>query len=100
MKVGNRLKPGNRNQRIQDRHARLVAQVNQLQDDNARLQKQVDSNKAAFDWARVQAHLNRLVIQNGDLKKHILDNDCGNGIDTNGNFTRVLTDNGSINLLK
>ena len=100
MKVGNRSKIGNREQRMQDRHARLVAQVNQLQDANARLQKQVDSNKAAFDWARVQAHLNRLVIQNCDLKKHILDNDCGNGIDTNGNFTRVLTDNGSINLLK
>jgi alpha-glucuronidase len=47
MKVGNRLKQGTRDQRIQDRHARLVAQVNQLQDDNARLQKQVDSNKAA-----------------------------------------------------
>ena len=99
MKVGNRLKQGTRDQRIQDRHARLVAQVNQLQDDNARLQKQVDSNKAAFDWARVQAHMNRLVIQNADLKKHILDNDCGNGIDTNGNFTRVLTDNGSISLV-
>ena len=92
-------KQGTRDQRIQDRHARLVAQVNQLQDDNARLQKQVDSNKAAFDWARVKAHVNRLVIQNSDLKKHILDNDCGNGIDTNGNFTRVLTDNGSISLI-
>ena len=99
MKVGNRLKPGNRDQRIQDRHARLVAQVNQLKDDNARLQKQVDSNNQAFDWARVQTHVTRLTVQNGDLKKHILDNDCGNGIDTNGNFTRVLTDNGSISLV-
>jgi hypothetical protein len=99
MKVGNRLKQGTRDQRIQDRHARLVAQVNQLKDDNAKLQKQVDSNKAAFDWARVQAHVTRLTVQNGDLKKHILDNDCGNGIDTNGNFTRVLTDNGSISLV-
>ena len=99
MKVGNRIKQGTRDQRIQDRHARLVAQVNQLQDDNARLQKQVDSNKAAFDWARCQGHINRLTVQNGDLKKHILDNDCGNGIDTNGNFTRVLTDNGSISLV-
>jgi len=69
MKVGNRSKVGNREQRMQDRHARLVAQVNQL------------------------------VLENGDLKRHILANDCGNGIDSNGNFTRVLTDNGSINLL-
>ena len=35
MKVGNRLKQGTRDQRIQDRHARLVAQVNQLKDDDA-----------------------------------------------------------------
>ena len=68
MKVGNRMKQGTRDQRIQDRHARLVDQVNQLKDDNARLQKQVDSNQAAFDWARCQAHLNRLVDANKDLK--------------------------------
>jgi uncharacterized protein YlxW (UPF0749 family) len=71
MKVGNRLKPGNRNQRIQDRHARLVAQVNQLQDDNARLQKQVDSNKAAFDWARCQAHINRLIADRNQLRAQL-----------------------------
>jgi hypothetical protein len=69
MKVGNRLKQGTRDQRIQDRHARLVAQVNQLQDDNARLQKQVDSNKAAFDWARVQAHVLKLRNDNSALIK-------------------------------
>ena len=71
MKVGNRLKQGTRDQRIQDRHARLVAQVNQLQDDNASLQKQVDSNKAAFDWARCQAHINRLVRSNNQLKAQL-----------------------------
>ena len=71
MKVGNRLKPGNRNQRIQDRHARLIAQVNQLQDDNARLQKQVDSNKAAFDWARCQAHINRLIADRNQLRAQL-----------------------------
>ena len=100
MKVGNRSKVGNREQRMQARFEKLVAKVGELEKENASLRFQVKSNKESFDWARCQAHLNRLVIQNGDLKKHILDNDCGNGIDTNGNFTRVLTDNGSINLLK
>tara|TARA_X000001036_G_scaffold328647_1_gene307287 strand:+ start:109 stop:339 length:231 start_codon:yes stop_codon:yes gene_type:complete len=71
MKVGNRLKQGTRDQRIQDRHARLVAQVNQLQDDNARLQKQVDSNKAAFDWARCQAHINRLIADRNQLRAQL-----------------------------
>jgi hypothetical protein len=71
MKVGNRSKPGTRDQRIQDRHARLVAQVNQLQDDNARLQKQVDSNKAAFDWARCQAHINRLIADRNQLRAQL-----------------------------
>jgi hypothetical protein len=71
MKVGNRLKPGNRDQRIQDRHARLVAQVNQLKDDNAKLQKQVDSNNQAFDWARVQAHITKLTDANKDLKSRL-----------------------------
>jgi len=71
MKVGNRLKQGTRDQRIQDRHARLVAQVNQLQDDNARLQKQVDSNKAAFDWARCQAHINRLIADRNQLRSQL-----------------------------
>ena len=71
MKVGNRLKQGTRDQRIQDRHARLVAQVNQLQDDNASLQKQVDSNKAAFDWARCQAHINRLIADRNQLRAQL-----------------------------
>ena len=71
MKVGNRLKQGTRDQRIQDRHARLVAQVNQLQDDNASLQKQVDSNKAAFDWARCQAHINRLIADRNQLRSQL-----------------------------
>ena len=71
MKVGNRLKQGTRDQRIQDRHARLVAQVNQLQDDNARLQKLVDSNKAAFDWARCQAHINRLIADRNQLRAQL-----------------------------
>jgi len=71
MKVGNRLKQGTRDQRMQDRHARLVAQVNQLQDDNARLQKQVDSNKAAFDWARCQAHINRLIADRNQLRAQL-----------------------------
>ncbi len=71
MKVGNRLKQGTRDQRIQDRHARLVAQVNQLQDDNVRLQKQVDSNKAAFDWARCQAHINRLIADRNQLRAQL-----------------------------
>ena len=71
MKVGNRLKQGTRDQRIQDRHARLVDQVNQLQDDNARLQKQVDSNKAAFDWARCQAHINRLIADRNQLRSQL-----------------------------
>ena len=71
MKVGNRIKQGTRDQRIQDRHARLVAQVNQLQDDNARLQKQVDSNKAAFDWARCQAHINRLIADRNQLRAQL-----------------------------
>ena len=71
MKVGNRLKQGTRDQRIQDRHARLVAQVNQLQDDNARLQKQVDSNQAAFDWARCQAHINRLIADRNQLRAQL-----------------------------
>ena len=100
MKVGNRSKVGNREQRMQARFEKLVSRVSELEKENASLQSQVNSNKEAFDWARVKAHVNRLVLQNGDLKKHILDNDCGNGIDTNGNFTRVLTENGSINLLK
>jgi len=64
-------KQGTRDQRIQDRHARLVAQVNQLQDDNARLQKQVDSNKAAFDWARCQAHINRLIADRNQLRAQL-----------------------------
>ena len=68
MKVGNRLKPGNRDQRIQDRHARLVAQVNQLKDDNAKLQKQVDSNNQAFDWARVQAHITKADLADANKK--------------------------------
>ena len=71
MKVGNRLKQGTRDQRIQDRHARLVDQVNQLKDDNARLQKQVDSNKAAFDWARCQAHINRLIADRNQLRAQL-----------------------------
>ena len=71
MKVGNRSKIGNREQRMQDRHARLVAQVNQLQDANARLQKQVDSNKAAFDWARCQAHINRLIADRNQLRAQL-----------------------------
>ena len=71
MKVGNRLKQGTRDQRIQDRHARLVAQVNQLKDDNAKLQKQVDSNNQAFDWARVQAHITKLTDANKDLKSRL-----------------------------
>ena len=71
MKVGNRLKQGTRDQRIQDRHARLVDQVNQLKDDNARLQKQVDSNKAAFDWARCQAHINRLIADRNQLRSQL-----------------------------
>ena len=71
MKVGNRLKQGTRDQRIQNRHARLVAQVNQLQDDNARLQKQVDSNKVAFDWARCQAHINRLIADRNQLRAQL-----------------------------
>ena len=71
MKVGNRSKVGNREQRMQDRHARLIAQVNQLQDDNARLQKQVDSNKAAFDWARCQAHINRLIADRNQLRAQL-----------------------------
>ena len=71
MKVGNRLKQGTRDQRIQDRHARLVAQVNQLQDDNASLQKQVDSNKSAFDWARCQAHINRLIADRNQLRSQL-----------------------------
>ena len=71
MKVGNRLKQGTRDQRMQDRHARLVAQVNQLQDDNAKLQKQVDSNKAAFDWARCQAHINRLIADRNQLRSQL-----------------------------
>ena len=71
MKVGNRLKQGTRDQRIQDRHARLVDQVNQLKDDNARLQKQVDSNQAAFDWARCQAHINRLLADRNQLRSQL-----------------------------
>jgi hypothetical protein len=71
MKVGNRLKQGTRDQRIQDRHARLVDQVNQLKDDNARLQKQVDSNQAAFDWARCQAHINRLIADRNQLRSQL-----------------------------
>ena len=71
MKVGNRSKIGNREQRMQDRHARLIAQVNQLQDANARLQKQVDSNKAAFDWARCQAHINRLIADRNQLRSQL-----------------------------
>ncbi len=71
MKVGNRLKQGTRDQRIQDRHARLVDQVNQLKDDNARLQKQVDSNQAAFDWARCQAHINRLIADRNQLSSQL-----------------------------
>ena len=71
MKVGNRLKQGTRDQRIQDRHARLVDQVNQLKDDNARLQKQVDSNQAAFDWARCQAHINRLIADRNQLRAQL-----------------------------
>jgi len=100
MKVGNRSKIGNREQRMQARFEKLVARVGELEKENASLQSQVNSNKEAFDWARVKGHVNRLVLQNGDLKKFILDNDCANGIDVNGNFTRVLTENGSINLLK
>ena len=71
MKVGNRLKQGTRDQRIQDRHARLVDQVNQLKDDNARLQKQVDPNQAAFDWARCQAHINRLIADRNQLRSQL-----------------------------
>ena len=71
MKVGNRMKQGTRDQRIQDRHARLVDQVNQLKDDNARLQKQVDSNQAAFDWARCQAHINRLIADRNQLRAQL-----------------------------
>lgn len=71
MKVGNRMKQGTRDQRIQDRHARLVDQVNQLKDDNARLQKQVDSNQAAFDWARCQAHINRLIADRNQLRSQL-----------------------------
>ena len=71
MKVGNRLKQCTRDQRIQDRHARLVDQVNQLKDDNARLQKLVDSNKAAFDWARCQAHINRLIADRNQLRSQL-----------------------------
>jgi hypothetical protein len=71
MKVGNRLKQGTRDQRIQDRHARLVDQVNQLKDDNAKLQKQVDSNQAAFDWARCQAHINRLIADRNQLRSQL-----------------------------
>ena len=73
MKVGNRMKQGTRDQRIQDRHARLVDQVNQLKDDNARLQKQVDSNQAAFDWARCQAHINRLIADRNQLRSQLAD---------------------------
>ena len=71
MKVGNRSKVGNREQRMQDRHARLVAQVNQLQADKDELQKQVDSNQAAFDWARCQAHINRLIADRNQLRAQL-----------------------------
>ena len=46
-------------------------QVNQLKDDNARLQKQVDSNQAAFDWARCQAHINRLIADRNQLRSQL-----------------------------
>ena len=68
MKVGNRSKIGNREQRMQARFEKLVAKVGELEKENASLRFQVKSNKEAFDWARCQAHLNRLVDANKDLK--------------------------------
>ena len=68
MKVGNRSKVGNREQRMQARFERLVAKVDELEKENASLRFQVKSNKESFDWARCQAHLTRLVDANKDLK--------------------------------
>ncbi len=68
MKVGNRSKVGNREQRMQARFERLVARVDELEKENASLRFQVKSNKESFDWARCQAHLTRLVDANKDLK--------------------------------
>ena len=68
MKVGNRSKIGNREQRMQARFEKLVARVDELEKENASLRFQVKSNQEAFDWARCKAHLNRLVDANKDLK--------------------------------
>ena len=68
MKVGNRSKIGNREQRMQARFEKLVSRVSELEKENASLRFQVKSNKESFDWARCQAHLNRLVDANKDLK--------------------------------
>ena len=72
MKVGNRSKVGNREQRMQARFEKLVAKVGELEKENASLRFQVKSNKESFDWARCQAHLTRLVDANKDLKADLV----------------------------
>ena len=72
MKVGNRSKVGNREQRMQARFERLVAKVGELEKENASLRFQVKSNKESFDWARCQAHFNRLLDANKDLKADLV----------------------------
>ncbi len=96
MKVGNRSKVGNREQRMQARFEKLVAKVNELELEN----KSLRSQKQEFDWARAQAHFARIRKQNKELKQWILENGGGDGISNSGHFTRILTDDGAINLLK
>ena len=71
MKVGNRSKIGNREQRMQARFEKLVSRVGELEKENASLQSQVNSNKAAFDWARCQAHINRLIADRNQLRSQL-----------------------------